>query len=118
MNFARYAQTRLPEKYVLLFALAMLSMLNLIRTKCNKCHRLKAISAYSNKQVDSLRSGLAIGRIRNTDHAKGEHIKCKECTGTINEKQCAACRVWKNFDDFSKAQRRMGDDAVSIRFRI
>ena len=78
------------------------------------CHRLKAITAFSNKQQEILRSGLATGQIRDHNHARGEWIKCSQCHGQANEKRCGTCNVWKGLEGFSKAQRRMGDDAVGV----
>ena len=106
------ASNLLPEKYKSLDTSSIVLIIH--RTKCNKCHRLKLLAAFSNKQRDELRSGLASGKIKSTDHAKSEWIRCIECTsGSRNELQCNICGLTKALDSFSKQQRKQGDDAVS-----
>ena len=79
------------------------------------CERLKAISAFSNKETDKLRSGLATGRILGIEEAKGINIKCRECnTGQVTEIECTSCGVVKGLDGFSKAQRRNNETAVGF----
>ncbi|MDI1492755.1 MAG: hypothetical protein OHK93_004537 [Ramalina farinacea] len=63
-----------------------------LKTRCSACERLKAISSFSNKETNKLRSSLATGRIRSIDEAKGMHIKCKECnTGQVTEIEVQKC---------------------------
>ena len=84
------------------------------RTRCFECGKWKSTTvAYSEKQQNDLRNGLASRQIKRDDMAKG-WITCRACVGVQKaEMQCVVCEKVKGLDGFAKTQRRDPDNAVS-----
>ena len=72
-------------------------------------------SAFSNKQLDEIRQYLLKypkGNVINHGYAR-----CRRCTGQQTmELTCTICDHTKSTTEFSKAQRRNPDNAVSLEF--
>ena len=89
------------------------AILTMNSTTCVICHRSKQLNAFSLKSHNELRSRMASGEIKDLQAARGEHIRCTQCSSTRrNELQCALCDRWMPLEGFSKAARTRGDDAV------
>ena len=85
----------------------------MLRTRCFECNKVKNTTvAFSEKQQNDLRNGLASGQVPvKTGKA---WITCRDCIGTQHtEMQCVVCERFKGLDGFAKSQRRNPDNAVS-----
>ena len=83
------------------------------RIKCDRCRKWKGTTNYSKKQLDELRKKLS--KLRSAEIPDAMTANCRACNGgSVVELQCSKCDKVKGLDDFAKAQRSNGDNAVSI----
>ncbi|KAL6717449.1 hypothetical protein ACLMJK_005364 [Lecanora helva] len=81
-------------------------------SKCFECGKIKTTKiAFSEKQQNDLRHGIASRQVSVGDNFKG-WITCRTCVGVQkHEMVCVVCDTVKGLEGFAKAQRRDPDNA-------
>ncbi|KAK4982708.1 hypothetical protein LTR66_009139 [Elasticomyces elasticus] len=85
------------------------------RILCTICKKHKPAEAYSNKQLSDYKFQISLTQNKKRNHSI---IKCRNCiTQPATELQCTVCDRWKSLDEFSKRQRKRGNDSDKHRCR-
>ena len=86
-----------------------------LRIKCEICKKFRMQTAFSNKQLNTMREAIfQYGQAALSDDQPG-YVKCRSCSGTqVVELLCSVCDKTKGLDEFAKSQRRNPDTAVCL----
>ncbi|OJJ32436.1 hypothetical protein ASPWEDRAFT_44552 [Aspergillus wentii DTO 134E9] len=81
------------------------------RVKCDTCKKVRMQSAFSKRQLDSLRNAIVLKGTKALA-ISGHGAKCRQCVGgqTV-ELKCCICDKIKGLDEFAKSQRQNRDSA-------